>query len=551
MATTPNQKPVPSEDYANMRFNAGKLDEFVTSTESTYTDRLGQEHMTAEGIRASADDLRSDLASSDAGKGASLVNTSYGQSVEQILTQTKRANGLFQESFANAVTYNIPSDYANMQLAIDDLHSQTISQGKKIIINLESGYQEKYGLKVQNGDFSKFYIKSATGNTPVPVADDFIGVVGPDGGTTITSGSVIMAYHAKGPVLGCIFDGRQIARTLYFALGGSHGWSDRLQSSTEEAPNATKIAGGLNFRHATFQAQEGSIIVCENAIATGCLLNSIYCERNSIIHAEFCDVQNATGAGVIAMRGGVVNADTVNANGCGIGFWAARGGVISASDSTANNCKGNGYRCDTAGRINAHHTSATGCLSTYTGASPYAGITYVAYRSGEIAATGSSNASSAAVNGLLAINGGKISAQSITASTCTSTGIQAQSGGSISADSAIVNGSVARAVYALNGGEISINNSTITNSGGSSVTAESGSHVSCVNSTITTSTSGSCVYANSGGKVDCYGSTVNGQASGQFGLRANTGGIITANTATYSTANITINTRSSDGIIVA
>lgn len=28
MATTPNQKPVPSEDYANMRFNAGKLDEF-------------------------------------------------------------------------------------------------------------------------------------------------------------------------------------------------------------------------------------------------------------------------------------------------------------------------------------------------------------------------------------------------------------------------------------------------------------------------------------------------------------------------------------------
>lgn len=73
MATTPNQKPVPSEDYANMRFNAGKLDELITSTELTYTDRLGQEHMTAEGIRASADDLRSDLASSDAGKGSSLV----------------------------------------------------------------------------------------------------------------------------------------------------------------------------------------------------------------------------------------------------------------------------------------------------------------------------------------------------------------------------------------------------------------------------------------------------------------------------------------------
>lgn len=73
MATIPNQKPVPSEDYANMRFNAGKLDELITSTELTYTDRLGQEHMTAEGIRTSADDLRSDLASSDVGKGSSLV----------------------------------------------------------------------------------------------------------------------------------------------------------------------------------------------------------------------------------------------------------------------------------------------------------------------------------------------------------------------------------------------------------------------------------------------------------------------------------------------
>lgn len=74
MATTPNQKAVPSEDYVNMRFNAGKFDEFMTSTGPTYTDRLGQEHMTAEGIRASTDELRTDLASSDTGKGASLVD---------------------------------------------------------------------------------------------------------------------------------------------------------------------------------------------------------------------------------------------------------------------------------------------------------------------------------------------------------------------------------------------------------------------------------------------------------------------------------------------
>lgn len=56
MATTPNQKPVPSEDYVNMRFNAGKFDEFMTSTASSYVDRLGITHLTVKGIQASVAD---------------------------------------------------------------------------------------------------------------------------------------------------------------------------------------------------------------------------------------------------------------------------------------------------------------------------------------------------------------------------------------------------------------------------------------------------------------------------------------------------------------
>lgn len=54
MSTTPNKNAVPSEDYANMRFNAGKLDEFISSTSSTYVDRLGITHMTVNGLQAEA-----------------------------------------------------------------------------------------------------------------------------------------------------------------------------------------------------------------------------------------------------------------------------------------------------------------------------------------------------------------------------------------------------------------------------------------------------------------------------------------------------------------
>ncbi|MGB3256055.1 hypothetical protein [Buttiauxella gaviniae] len=51
MATTPTQLPVPSEKPQDLKFNAGKIDEFVTSMGWTYTDRFGNKHYTIEGLR--------------------------------------------------------------------------------------------------------------------------------------------------------------------------------------------------------------------------------------------------------------------------------------------------------------------------------------------------------------------------------------------------------------------------------------------------------------------------------------------------------------------
>lgn len=51
MATIPTQDSVPSESPRDLKFNAGKIDEFVTSLVSTYTDRFGVQHYTIEGLR--------------------------------------------------------------------------------------------------------------------------------------------------------------------------------------------------------------------------------------------------------------------------------------------------------------------------------------------------------------------------------------------------------------------------------------------------------------------------------------------------------------------
>lgn len=51
MTTQPTNLPVPSESYRDLKFNAGKIDEFVTSMGWTYTDRFGNQHYTIEGLR--------------------------------------------------------------------------------------------------------------------------------------------------------------------------------------------------------------------------------------------------------------------------------------------------------------------------------------------------------------------------------------------------------------------------------------------------------------------------------------------------------------------
>lgn len=51
MATTPTNLPVPSESPRDAKFNAGKIDEFVTSLSLKYKDRFGGDHYTIEGLR--------------------------------------------------------------------------------------------------------------------------------------------------------------------------------------------------------------------------------------------------------------------------------------------------------------------------------------------------------------------------------------------------------------------------------------------------------------------------------------------------------------------
>lgn len=60
MATQPTNKPIGSEDPRDLKFNAGKVDEWATSTESEYTDRKGVKRLTADGMQKNFNSDQSD-----------------------------------------------------------------------------------------------------------------------------------------------------------------------------------------------------------------------------------------------------------------------------------------------------------------------------------------------------------------------------------------------------------------------------------------------------------------------------------------------------------
>lgn len=120
MATTPNQKPVPSEDYANMRFNAGKFDEFMTSTASSYVDRLGITHLTVKGIQASVTGALLPANNLSDVQSAAMSRTNLGATTigAQVFTATTAANArtaigvdTYVKSFGLGVGGTSPSSY--------------------------------------------------------------------------------------------------------------------------------------------------------------------------------------------------------------------------------------------------------------------------------------------------------------------------------------------------------------------------------------------------------------------------------------------------------
>ncbi|WP_142369186.1 hypothetical protein [Klebsiella aerogenes] len=128
MATTPTQLPVPSETPRDLKFNAGKIDEFVTGDVNYYTDRFGKKHITMAGMHAEFD---AQLASQEARFDAFIERSGYqviGDYVDGPLTITeynqliRYNNELWKLTAATDLPYTTAGTTDETWNATDSLH---------------------------------------------------------------------------------------------------------------------------------------------------------------------------------------------------------------------------------------------------------------------------------------------------------------------------------------------------------------------------------------------------------------------------------------------
>ncbi|WP_213325159.1 hypothetical protein [Klebsiella aerogenes] len=128
MATTPTQLPVPSETPRDLKFNAGKIDEFVTSNVHYYTDRFGKKHITMAGMHAEFD---AQLASQEARFDAFIERSGYqviGDYADGPLTITeynqliRYGNELWKLTAATDLPYTTAGTTDETWNATDSLH---------------------------------------------------------------------------------------------------------------------------------------------------------------------------------------------------------------------------------------------------------------------------------------------------------------------------------------------------------------------------------------------------------------------------------------------
>lgn len=447
------------------------------------------------------------------------------------------------------ITYQIPSDYATLQAAVDAL--SPLGPTDRANLNIESGHQPASGISVVNGNYSGFRITSTDAEVTLS-------------GSFGTSGIFIRAINAQAPVLACIVNANSQLGTGYRVENNSTGYI--------EAGCGIKNVWGSGLL-----AFKACTVYAEDTIWTGCAINNatgsgitawasvVYAARSDVSDSGYYGAQSAHGGilnfqlgkadrafryGVRATDGAYIAADACEANNCGdatspqgtgLGIYAFNGSRIAARDAKADGCLSHGVLASGTSDIHVRGGSFINCGNYGMQAVNGSSIDAV-----------STNVSGAGLAGYYAVNASLLSCSNSTANNC-GTGandgaVFAQSASNINAVNLQANNCSGIAVRSETGSVVEVSGSTITNAGNRACYAAASATINANNSTAT--------GAANEGAFAVASSTINAQLSNfQRGvspssndIKVDNGSFINAAGATGGLSQ-TANTVTADGII--
>lgn len=278
-----------------------------------------------------------------------------------------------------SVEVSIPTDFPTLQAAIDHFSRRGIEVGEQVTLHIESGHQPARGVRVEDGDFSRFLITSA--DPVVQVADNF-------------AGEFLRAQRAIAPTLACLVDQRDRggegvflwqqaqgivlagcgvrnaeARGLYvgdastcFAQGsiftGSgnrNAWITRASTLSAEHADFSANKGGTNAVYVS----RASRAVIEHATITDAFQNALVSTRSWVTATEV-DVSRAGRSGLLSERGGHIQAERAVVDACtSFGVYAI-GGVVIARGATITGNTRNGIHAVYSANVDAMGATVTG-----------------------------------------------------------------------------------------------------------------------------------------------------------------------------------------------
>ena len=325
MSLYETRNPMPSIDPRDLDDNAKIIDEFANAATPTAPDRFGVERRTLSGLREDAELLRGDLSDPE---GAGLIGidaeTDYPAGTVGDLLQ---ANPLTQN-----LTVRVPTDYPNLQSALNFCSTKRGAKGFSITVLIEAGHVLSAGYRVDDVDLSHVILSSV--DAEVTVSPTFTHIVTYDLQAGVARGNFFSFVHvrSKAPRWNILVNHAAAETDGGYCLYWSQGVVYNLKGvKNADHPTEASGEGGAGFK-----VGGASHLIAPYAIATNCGIGFALTQA-TIFDIQFSDASNCRLTGIDVSRGCNGYALSAKVNGClREGFYIRRSRVIAEAAEIKN-----------------------------------------------------------------------------------------------------------------------------------------------------------------------------------------------------------------------